>query len=59
MQALTVGAGESQWGQHAPTSYIVDRFERVGPTKTPARPNATTVGAMCDFSILNPLEAEF
>ena len=38
-------------GPIAPTSYITDRLERVGP--------AGTVGATYNFPFLNPLEPEF
>ena len=48
-------------GPIAPTSYIVDRLERVGTARTPM-PLGTPrnpAGATCDFPFFNPLEAEF
>ena len=47
--------GGGPTGLIAPTSYIVDRLECVGPARTPRNP----AGATCDFPFFDPLEAEF
>ena len=49
-------------GLIAPTSYIVDRLERVGPTGTPLRPLGNSLqpsGNNVRLSIFDPLQAEF
>ena len=42
-------------GPIAPTSYIVDRLEHIGPAGTPRNP----AGATCNFPFFDSLEAEF
>ena len=50
-------------GPIAPTSYIVNRSEKVGPGRNPAPsknpPPRNPAGATCNFPFFNHLETEF